>query len=226
MPYEFVFRVRENENNPWETTFQERLECEFCGAATAKGTPCRRRVCIGLPYCVTHSRQLLHLTVKPSTVPHAGKGLFVDWPVNMRATRRRSARQQQNPVVFRRGDVIALYHAEKIDAATLQARYRDYTAPYTLKIRTRPSPLFADGSIVRGLGTMANHDPHGNAEFHLRQRNRQNEGVLKATRDLRHGDEILINYHSGDENDPDAYQFNEPNTFYTTRYRRRRAGDP
>jgi hypothetical protein len=161
--------------------------------------------------------------VKPSTVPHAGKGLFVDWPVNMRATRRRSRRQQQNPVVFRRGDVIAYYHAQRINAATLQTRYRGKTAPYTLKLRTRPFALFSDGSIVRGLGSMANHDAHGNAIFGIRQKNHQNEGVLLAIRDLRHGDEILVNYYNGVENDPEAYQFNEPNVSYTTRYRRRRA---
>ena len=55
------------------------------------------------------------------------------------------------------------------------------------------SGVFEDASIYRGIGSLANRGKNANARLSIK---RVNQAQLLATKNIRHGDEILINYGS------------------------------
>ena len=57
--------------------FDCRVQCAQCDSWTKKGTRCKRRCCFTLPKCPAHARQAWGVEVSKSTIPGAGKGLFV-----------------------------------------------------------------------------------------------------------------------------------------------------
>ena len=57
-------------------TFRCRLDCDQCTHIKDNGQQCRNRVCFGIPVCWVHSIQVHGVTIRPSTIPGAGKGLF------------------------------------------------------------------------------------------------------------------------------------------------------
>ena len=59
-----------------DTDFVCKLECCRCEGETKTGGRCRRRTKKQLPYCYEHARTMLHVDIRPSTIPGAGKGLF------------------------------------------------------------------------------------------------------------------------------------------------------
>ena len=58
-----------------EVAFECPINSARCIAHNANGTRCKRRVCIGTPYCFSHLPIYLHLKIMPSTIPQAGKGV-------------------------------------------------------------------------------------------------------------------------------------------------------
>jgi hypothetical protein len=54
--------------------------CNTCTSDTKAGNQCSRRTCNGGPTCWQHGKSRYFLRVKDSTIPGAGKGLFVDKP--------------------------------------------------------------------------------------------------------------------------------------------------
>ena len=183
-----------------QVAFECPINSARCIAHNRNGTRCKRRVCIGTPYCFTHLTTYLHLKIKVSTIPHAGKGLFA-----------LDNTKGNNDVVFKKGDVICEYGGEFINAHTLNERYGDYTAPYGMQVRANPA-LYQDCACKRDIGSLANSallKRNNNAEFYIStQPIRQVK--LRAIKNIKNNQEILIDY--GDE-----YLMHEPNTHHTTK---------
>lgn len=199
MPPKFRFTADAEQ----QQEFQCPLQCEQCVAHTRlrrvsrgdsraaqvdEGRRCRKRACVGVPYCWMHLRSQLHLRIKASSVASAGKGLFAEDP-----------RAAPNAIVFRPNDIIVVYGGERVTRAELEARYGDYTAPYGLQIYGQH---YEDAACRRGPGALANHAPSpvANARYSYqkpRQRQQQQQppvAVLKATKAIRNGQEILVSY--------------------------------
>ena len=184
MPYYFHFA-----SNDGEQIFDHELVCQQCGYIKANGEGCRNRVCIGLPRCYHHLIAEYHLRIKPSTIPNAGKGLFVN---------HRTA--GANAIVFRANDVICEYMGELTNRDVLQDRYGDFTAPYGLDVTYR---IKEDAAFMRGVGSIINHDnARINVEFRTSVIRHRLRNVIVATRPIRNGQELFVSY------GPD-YMFNE-----------------
>ena len=88
-----------------------------CEAKVPGGSPGPLVTRFHAPLCLTHTEALLGLTIKPSSIPGAGFGLFAvrDFEPNSR---------------------LAPYLGEVLSKAQLDARYGDshFTAPYALQI--------------------------------------------------------------------------------------------
>ncbi len=69
-----------------------------------------------LPMCWQHARLILHLQVKDSTIPNAGRGFAFA-----------ATKAARDACVWRRGDYIAPLNGRPTSA---QASYGDHTAPY------------------------------------------------------------------------------------------------
>ena len=174
--------------------FRGSLACERCQGKTKGGSQCSRKTCIGSGWCHIHLLNEKHLKIQTSTIPNAGKGLFVMSKV-----------VAENAIVFKVGSKIIEYDGELVDADTLQERYGDETAPYGIHINR---DRFEDGAIHRGVGTLVNQSPRTamtNARFGVSR----NRIVLFATKNIRNGQEIYVRYGS-------EYRFDE-NTQYATK---------
>lgn len=191
MPYKFKF-----ESNDGTVNFSCPLECNQCEGINRNGNQCSRRTCIGTPFCWTHLWSMRNLRILPSNIPNAGKGLF--------AVMRRGADMPPGNIIFTTGATIIDYYGESMPRPVLDARYGDFTAPYGVGWRA----MVEDGACRRGVGSLANGGtPHARAV--IRRSNarysRLQDGryVLKATKSIKHGQEIICYY--GEE-----YRLNEP----------------
>ena len=180
---------------PQKKSFECELTCRPCGAPTPNGT-CTRRVCMWLPYCWQHSRQLLGLRVQESRALPGATGLF-------------AARD------FYVGEMVAPYVGEHVSEQEIVRRYGNEEvslAPYLLHT--------VDAACVRGIGSASNgafglipkssanvqffptgHRIHGvklkGTVYHERRLTQDNLGVKTwswAMRDIRNGEEILAFY--------------------------------
>ena len=161
--------------------FECQLDCNRCTATTAKGTQCKNRVCIGVPTCHAH-RKDIGLKVKKSTIPNAGKGLF--------ATKK-----------FKKKKTIGSYAGENISVAENNRRYgggeRD-NAPYALSARNAPGRIL-DSACSRSLLSLANSKrqrKRNNAKFSSHMKGDGTINVI-STKRIKEGDEIFIDYGKG-----------------------------
>jgi hypothetical protein len=154
-------------------------------------------------------QSVLHLKIKPSNIPNAGKGLFA-LDKNLGA----------NAIVFRHNltnqylsDEICNYSGQIISLDTLETRYEDTTAPYAIEITA--NELYEDAASRRGVGSIANQSTvafPANARFVIKRMNGRNHHIaLKAIRNIRNNEEIFVDYGLD-------YIMNEPDTKYTTKY--------
>lgn len=176
MPYKFRYAIPGH-------SFQCDLQCQQCISTNASGGVCKKRACIGVPFCWIHCLKHLHLRVLPS--PIAGKGLFA-----------RSGRQvDPTKILFRRNDIVCHYEGERVTKTQINNRYgnNNQTAPYGLHIRGN---RYENGACKRGIGSLANHSPHNNVVYKKLLIQGQWVGVLKAIRAIRDGQEVLSNYGS------------------------------
>ena len=127
-----------------QPTFSCALESERCHSQTKIGARCSRKCVIGTPYCWSHLLSNHHLRLLPSTVPNAGKGVFV-----------LNKQRPLGEIIIRNGDVVCPYGGELIDETTLNRRYGDKTAPYALQLSQN---RYRDAACARGIGSMINHD--------------------------------------------------------------------
>lgn len=191
MPYKFSFFDNQIDYKPY---FQCKLMCTQCQGRTLTGARCSKSSCIGSPFCWLHLLKERNLKIQESTIVGAGKGLF--------AFSAKRKRHENDIVLFRKGDFIVEYGGERVTKALLDKRYGDYTAPYGLEL-IQTKDIYEDGACQRGVGAIANHTNQKNANSKYSYSKRQKKGILVATRYIKHGDEILINY----GND---YRFDEP----------------
>lgn len=171
MPYEFLFKIDDDVH--WRCD----LESIRCIDHTKAGTQCKRHCIIGSPYCFTHLKYNHHLTIKKSTIPNAGSGLFAIDP-----------KDQSHKVIFKTGETIARYKGEIINLQELNERYGEYTAPYTIQISNN---RYEDASKIRGIGSIANTKPnHNNATISIYQ----GYASIKATKNIYNNEEIFLSY--------------------------------
>jgi hypothetical protein len=156
------------------TKFRCKLQCVRCTGKTASGR-CEQEVCIGTPLCSRHLRAT-GLEIRDSEIKGAGKGLFAcQYRPHMR-------------YIFPKGSPIVRMHSQQITNAELLARYGRYTAPYGIKDNAR----IEDGACLRGIGMLANSasEEEANAEYRMHNK----VFWVFATKDIAHGDEILVSY--------------------------------
>lgn len=172
MPKKFRFFVNDT------LQFSCNLASERCVGHNKNGAQCKRATLIGSNYCWTHLRSQFHLRIKDSTIPGAGKGLFADDPT-----------QPAGAVVFRKDDTLIGYRGEVISKQELDERYGgDYTAPYALQVNRNTC---IDAACVRGVASTADASPNNtNSRFSVHH----NTASLKATKNIRNGEEIFVSY--------------------------------
>jgi hypothetical protein len=173
--------------------FKGKLHCEQCEGTSKNGQRCRRRVCIGSPYCYQHLRSEKHLEIKKSNIAKAGKGLFAYGP--------------PDEVIFKKNETIIKYDGELIDEREVRDRYAEFTAPYTIELKDSE---FEDGALERGPGSLANQGIKNNARLGVYFNSTPHYALLKATKNIYGGQEILVDY-------GDRYQFDEEGVHFITR---------
>lgn len=216
MPYQF--RYANGESN-----FACEMKCTQCEHnivtekdATGKVTStkrCKLTACIGTPYCHVHLLSVSHLRIKASTLgKDAGKGLFAMGNKAQRAT--------PDKAIFKLEDHIVYYGGEAISKKTTDKRYPgDSTGPYAVQAKTgdkKPNDTrIEDAACMRGAGSLANNVPSNdkrlNAELYYNTFTKR-IGLL-ALRDIKHGEEIFVNY--GDE-----YRFDGSHSTHPSRRKR------
>lgn len=163
--------------------FRCRLACGQCVQIKANGQQCQNRVCLGFPICWIHTKQVYGVKTGPSTIPNAEKGLF--------ATRFHPS-----------GSFIVPYVGEIINQQCLDLRYPgNATAPYTS--RDANGLNYVDSACMRGTGSRANgifnprtgrSRPRNQHNADIQWNPADNELWLRAFRDIRSGDEIMVYY--------------------------------
>ena len=198
MVQKFIFK------SPNRPTFECTLKSQRCiGKVNARSRKsrerstgrCKRRVVMGLQLCPTHLKSDAHLEIKPSTIAGAGSGVFA------------YNHDAETEIVFKPMQRISEYKGELITGKQLNERYGNFTAPYGMEL----SPdRFIDSACVRSYSSMVNHAPakKSNARFSLS--GDRKHVYLVATKRIRHGDEILINYGR-------SYKFNDPTEHMTVK---------
>ena len=170
-----------------ETDFDHKLESHRCTAIRPNGQQCKKNTVMGLKYCYIHNKTQLHLQIKDSTIPQAGKGLF--------------AVGKPNTIIFQDKQRICLYNGQLIDIEELIKRYGNDTGPYGIELHNHQ---FEDAAIKRGIGSLANHTNNKrkiNARLSI---NKNNRAQLIATKNIKSGMEICFLIDYGDE-----YRFDE-----------------
>jgi hypothetical protein len=100
-----------------EIAFECKINSVRCIGKNKTGQTCKRRVCIGTPYCFSHLPTYLHLKVKVSNIPNAGKGIFAT-----------DKTKEDDEIVFKKGVIICKYGGEFIDLDERVERYDNYKA--------------------------------------------------------------------------------------------------
>lgn len=129
MPYKYTHT---NVTDSEPTSFECTLRCERCMASKPNGEQCRRDVCIWLPFCWQHMRQLLGIKIAPSQALPGSLGMF--------ATNG-----------FSEGDLVAPYGGEVLTGSQVAKRYgnNEYSVgPYLL--------YSVDSACVRYVGSASN----------------------------------------------------------------------
>lgn len=199
-----VFRFRIPHPGP-DRTKDHLFECKVqslqCTDHTKTGARCKRRTVIGSPFCSTHLGFNHHLTIRPSTIPGAGRGLFA---VNL------LKKAQPNEVIFKKHARIVVYHGERISEEELIERHGDKTAPYAIGVSNADveegEREFEDGACVRCVGSIANTRARFD-QCNARFSRYQGEARLMATKNIRNGQEIFVWYGHDYNLDEEGVQF-------------------
>lgn len=172
-----IFTAKQPDGSFLRTPIQIR-QCQY---VSSKRKQCQNKTYF-LPYCKKHTRELLNLEVKTSTLKNAGLGLFAYNP--------------SKKIVFKKSEFIHFYHGEVLTWSQYEQRYFAHLDPTGKKWFT---PYAADAGeniidslIVRGVCGFANDNlKEPNAVYKYM---RGNLGGFFAKRDIFHGEEIFISY--------------------------------
>jgi hypothetical protein len=174
-----------------QIAFQGRLKSSNCTHDTSHG-PCRSRAVYGAPHCWQHLLWRMNLRIKESKY---GRGLFAQKPGT------------STKPVFRKGQTVIEYEGQELTAEVLKGRYGEHTASYAV---AKNKGLVEGAALTRSAGSHANHGSRLNCRFGV---NNKNKVVIIATRSIRNGEEILLNYNRG--NGP-KYLFDAPGVTHDT----------
>lgn len=174
MPYKFEFNDQVNNRS-----FTCDLQCGQCEATAKNQQRCRKRTCIGVPFCWVHLLGESHLRIQASTIEGAGKGLF--------AMKRRA---EENEIIFKPRETIIPYVGELISKDDSTERYGDRTAAYGVE---RNQNQDIDAACKRGVGALANHRPTRYTNARLAS-SPVHGIIVVATKRIRNNQEIFINY--------------------------------
>lgn len=155
--------------------FTCQLECARCEAETKSGAQCKRRTRKQLPFCFEHARSILHVDIRPSTIPGAGLGLF--------------ALQE-----FKNNDLIVPYKGELLTKDQVDERYGAGLAKFVLQINKN---TYIDSACSRGTGSFINTNPgNNNSRFSVYSgRGGYPPGAsVRATKQIHIGAEIFVDY--------------------------------
>lgn len=205
------------DKGPGGKKFSCPIKCHRCTAKDTNGKECKRRVCIGLPYCWYHLQKKEKLKIKDS---QWGKGLFAWDPENNPG---KNAHINKNKVVFKNGDNIGKYDGEIISSAENTRRYGKKTGPYSLGHGTKGNK--EDAACKRTFASLVNHQDNANQNAELishRESDRHPwEAWIQAKKNIKNGQEIFISYTNKNLNKKHAYRFDE-NIRYTTKNKSKR----
>jgi len=127
----------------------------------------------------------MHLKIQPSRLPNAGKGLFA---IDKKLGR--------NMIVFRENQRIIAYGGEAIDGEMLNDRYGNKTGPYAMALSEEDDDArYLDTACFRTIASTINHDRRlENCWFQIVGRRGHESIVIRATKDIRNGQELLCDY--------------------------------
>ena len=182
MPQRFRFEI--NEEGVWTISHEAILNAQRCLGYTKTGHRCQRKCVIGFEYCSTHLESIKKLKIKNSTLPNAGKGLFVS-----------DKSKGPNDIVFKKNDKIVEYNGKIKTQEQLDEEYGNYTAPYAMNIRGTENVI--DAGDKRGVGSLINHKSRtqSNCKFKDTRQNHRTVGVeIVATKSIRNGQELFVSY--------------------------------
>ena len=165
-----------------DRTFSCQLQSVRCVSNKLNGERCKNKTVIGTPRCWRHLLKENRVRIK-ETEQH-GLGLFAMDPNNINGNHR----------VFKTNDVIVKYDGEIISFDERNTRYENKTAPYAVLMN---DGTINDGACRRGVGSLINHAPQGQANARFSFSRNENELQIKAIKNIRNGSEIRINYNAG-----------------------------
>ena len=165
-----------------EHYFDAPIETCQCAQIKDDGLRCKRRVCIGMPYCYMHLKFKHFLCIKQSSIPNSGMGVFAC-----------NQKLPEGAIIFKKNERICYYDGEIISKEVLEDRYtKDYTAPYALEINKN---RFEDGATHVGVGALINHKPMSKSNCRLSITGGKNrKGQIIATKNIKNNTELFLNY--------------------------------
>ena len=178
--------------------FNEKLQTERCAYIKPDGHQCKLHVVFGLPMCWIHRKKEYKVSVKPSTIPNAGNGIYADNGT------------KNDAIVFKEGNKICPYAGEFLTQDQIDTRYgTTHTVPYGINIRRDGTSL--DGAIHRGIGCLINHKSRNLANTRFSVNRDKTEVNIVATKTIRNKKELYVYYGSD-------YKFNEAGLHTSTNH--------
>ena len=157
-------------------------ECKQCTAQTKAGARCKARTCKYADYCWIHTKTLLRLGLRPSSIPRSGSGLFtyVDIPANKN---------------------ICEYKGDNISSAEYTATDSGYgiIIPHGRVIdgKSTQSSLGRYANDCRPANKRAGVCSGNNARYSINTRNGVSTVNVKSIKRIPAGSEIFVSYGAG-----------------------------
>jgi hypothetical protein len=193
MPQFFHFWYHDAHHPDQDVVFNGQLQSLQCEFIKKDGERCRRRCVIGLPCCHSHLPIKYHVQVRNSLLVDGGKGLFAyDRTKEPNEIVFKGARTTRHSKVS--GDRICPYYGEMLNTEQMDARYKHHTAPYGIEVK---SGRFEDGALERGVGSLINHKPRGQANCEFTVSGNPGRVFLRAVKNIRNGEELYVSYGRG-----------------------------
>eukprot|EP00455_Lapot_gusevi_P011061 TRINITY_DN1507_c0_g1_i2.p1 TRINITY_DN1507_c0_g1~~TRINITY_DN1507_c0_g1_i2.p1 ORF type:complete len:285 (-),score=-4.04 TRINITY_DN1507_c0_g1_i2:129-983(-) len=175
--------------------FRSYVQVRRCLAKSGKPKQRCENMTSVLPYCPLHTRQLLNLEVRASTIPNAGNGLFA-YSSHFDA----DSDQKERPVVFYNGQLIHYFQGEILEYKAYRDRYgaafdasdKKWFTPYAARL---PCGKIVDAILVRGIMACAN-DVRDLSKTNVSPGSDCRPSYLPcyASKTIYHGDELFISY--------------------------------
>jgi len=157
-------------------------ECVRCAAETAVGKRCKNRTCTYTEFCAAHTKQLLDLELKPSSIAGAGRGLYtlVDIPKDKRIAQYTGELKTEEAYNKKKsGYGVHLPNGKVLDAHSTQHGIARYA------------------NDCRSANKKKGECKGTNARLTSSTRDGKTTVWLKSTKRIKAGDEIFVSYGRG-----------------------------